>query len=554
MDEFLQAIRFDGGVSEEQIGDKHVQQLFAYIDTDKSGDISLSEFLTFVSTTTRKRPRLPRSGILVRENLLTHREREVLAAREAERLEGVPFIAEYIAVERIPLRETHQPDSKIIGYLNANEVVAVTKVWEGNRMKCHRLTVGASPSEGWCSHRGRNKGGRLTVLLSRLTRQEWTSVSSHETSVAHRVATLRHMESIMNNPAVKHERLLREKRMGPDYQPTAHKADRWVSELLEIGCEDPDDKEPGAEDPKAVAVDLLSRCKTDHELSELLGVMERTHRAEWSRVGTAWLEQHQQMQERVAAAAQQCLQRRQHQEWKRQQQPIPPAPNQTFASIDRALKIRQIAQSKRQIMSMPTGGSTERRAAGSFPVHSEVVSLAPVVIQTHAERSASALSLQKEKETAIVESEDLQNDPTDHPNIDSDISLQRAAQSSSMDPVSSWSPSASADSILVPQETAGTEDQIGTSSHQVAPSDAVLTTSIKRSIGTDGSPAGARISVAAADGQSVAKDSCLSDDRSSSCANVLWRAPQTLPCAESARCLDPPPRAGISLKAQRLHG
>eukprot|EP01043_Picozoa_sp_COSAG02_P037643 COSAG02_NODE_2841_length_7913_cov_7.374840_3_plen_626_part_00 len=430
MEEFLLAVRIDGRIRADQISDKQVQQLFEHIDTDHSGGISLSELTAFVSKTTRKRPRLPRSGISL-ESLLTSREQEVLAAREAENLEGVPFIAEYIAVKRIPLRETHTPDSKIIGHLNTNEVVAVTKVWQGNEMKCHRLTFGAKPSVGWCSQRGRIQGGRLTVLLSRLTRQEWTSVTSHETSVAHRVATLRHMESVMNKPGVKEERRLRDKRMGLDNQPTMHKADKWVSELLGLRCEDSDDKESETEDPKAIAVHLLSRCKTDHEVAELIGLMERTQHAEWGRVGTTWLDQHQQMQERVAAAAQQCLQRQQ------QQQPLMPSPpTRTFASIDRALMIRRSAESKRHIMSESTGGAT-----------------------TSTERN-----------------------------------------------------------IVVDGETTG------------------------ETTGATG---------AAEDGQS-ATGSCQLGDSSSSCANVLWRVPQTLPLAESTRCLDPPPKACSSRRAQRL--
>ena len=44
MEEFLQAVRYEGGIKEEDISDKQVQQLFAHVDEDNSGDISLSEF------------------------------------------------------------------------------------------------------------------------------------------------------------------------------------------------------------------------------------------------------------------------------------------------------------------------------------------------------------------------------------------------------------------------------------------------------------------------------------------------------------------------------
>ena len=72
---------------------------------------------------------------------------------------GVPFIAEYIAVDRIPLREKAQVGSKVIGWLAKHEVVAVTQVYAGNEMKIVRMKWNSTPKDGWTSHRGKHPNG-----------------------------------------------------------------------------------------------------------------------------------------------------------------------------------------------------------------------------------------------------------------------------------------------------------------------------------------------------------------------------------------------------------
>ena len=43
-EEFLQAVRYDGRIKEDQISDQQVEQLFNHVDKDGSGEIDYEEF------------------------------------------------------------------------------------------------------------------------------------------------------------------------------------------------------------------------------------------------------------------------------------------------------------------------------------------------------------------------------------------------------------------------------------------------------------------------------------------------------------------------------
>ena len=70
-----------------------------------------------------------------------HEAKEVEDEEDAQIkiMDGVPFIAEYIAAEKLPLRAEASPTSKVVGFLEKGEVVAVTQVHNGNEMRIHRL-------------------------------------------------------------------------------------------------------------------------------------------------------------------------------------------------------------------------------------------------------------------------------------------------------------------------------------------------------------------------------------------------------------------------------
>lgn len=508
MDEFLQAVRFDGNVKEDQISDREVDELFKHIDEDNSGGISQAEFSAFTSKTTRKRPRLPLSGKMKSSSkrLLTALEKEVLAIKEAERSEGVPFIAEYIATERIPLRQTCKIDSKIVGFLNVNEVVAVTQVWKGNEMKCHRLRLNAKPLSGWASQRGRAKSGKISILLSRLSRDEWTSIAFHETSVAQRVSTLRCIHNVMDRPEVKHERLLREKRMGPGNQISAHISDAWVSDLLELGSKGPEEslEEAGAEDPKAVAVGFLSKCTTDHELAELLDLLERTQRSEWRRVGRAWEVSSLEKRKQVAAAAKKSLERR---EQELASSAMPPAATRQFASIDRALLIHKKVESKRQ--PTPVAPTEQHSIRRNHPTYLE-----------GKVDSASSQNWDTRFEAIGVNTESVQDN--------TGTSTDAISQPPALSPATSLGTSARADRISCARQ----QPDVPSIELHAAPSDDAEILNDNLSARPEETAGGVVVAELTPLGVSTG-----------SCASVLWRAPRPTALVHSARRHEPPPRS-----------
>ena len=504
-DEFKECVRNEARISEEQINDKEIAQLFKHVDEDGSGEITVDEFTAFMSKSSRKRPKLPPSGALKagrQTRHLTPMEQIAMATREAERMEGVPFIAEYIALERLPLREKSNVGSKVVGYLEKNEVVAVTQVWAANEMKCHRLKWGAKPTNGWCSHRGKNKGGRTNVLLSRLTRDEWSAIAFHETSVAHRISTLANMYKIQDQPEVKHERRLRAQMMGPENQLNKHKADQWVCTEL------------GLEDPEQVGVGFLSRCTTDDELEELVNLLERTPRQEWRRVATEW-------ESTVAEHRSAQQQLRQTQEG-RFIAPMPPVAARVFACIDRALVIRQIAEARRQAME---GGEAEEEeeateeAAEEGPRAVALSQLEQAVLQAHAERR-DAVDKKEQERTARA----------------AQAASSAAGSAAATQPAPPLSVTIISAEFVDQSPTVPLATTVAASQLPAQPlSSPEKPTASEQSVAPEGPTPSLKLHAEA--------EANVAGARDGSCTNALWRTPQAPPLARSARCRDPPPRA-----------
>lgn len=214
LEELTACIRCDANVSEEQLSADELRDLFDYINADGSGEISAEEFGSFMDTPMAEtRAPLPISGNV---NRSTPRHaspkasrkpmdgsKEAAARQPAPWLQqfvrptqkALPSVAEYMTNARVPLRADCFADSEVIGYLKKGEVVAVTHIWGGNEFKCHRLRCydprRGMAGWGWTSHRGKLRPtDKTSELLSRLSRDEWSTMCEHYAYIADRVATL----------------------------------------------------------------------------------------------------------------------------------------------------------------------------------------------------------------------------------------------------------------------------------------------------------------------------------------------------------------------------
>lgn len=183
LDELASCIRWDANISEDQLSDFEIDQLFKYIDSDGSGEISVEEFIRFMNTPIGMAQKSTTSWM------------EVYGGFGRGQQKPHTFVAEYIALARVPLRAACFVDSDIIGYIEKGEVVVVTHVWGGNELNCRRLRWHHPRDNmvmaGWTSHRGRLKPtDRFSELLCRLDKNEWSSISMHHTRIADRVSLL----------------------------------------------------------------------------------------------------------------------------------------------------------------------------------------------------------------------------------------------------------------------------------------------------------------------------------------------------------------------------
>lgn len=177
---FIHAVRKDAQVTPAVLSDAQLEDCFNRIDVDGNCAISCDEFLKWRGSI--------RAG---------HNHHHTCSAEEggsddsndgdvSQRTKNrVPFVAEYIALQRATMRSGQDISSPKIGTLDSGEVVAVLQV-RGRRLKVQRLKCYAQPMSGWVSERGAD----LKPIMEMLPRSEWTSLEQHTIAVAARVASL----------------------------------------------------------------------------------------------------------------------------------------------------------------------------------------------------------------------------------------------------------------------------------------------------------------------------------------------------------------------------
>lgn len=185
-DRFIHATRRDAQISPAVLTDKQLEVIFDRIDMDSNSAISCDEFLQWLGNIKHKYDPL-RDGVIV-PGTPGGEEGEGSDDTRQQPQNQVPFVAEYIALQRATLRSGQDITSPKIGMLSTGEVVAVLQV-HGRRMKVQRLKYQANPKNGWVSDRT----AALTPIMERLPREEWSSIKGHTTAVAERVAALNSM-------------------------------------------------------------------------------------------------------------------------------------------------------------------------------------------------------------------------------------------------------------------------------------------------------------------------------------------------------------------------
>ena len=181
--EFLHATRRDAMINPGLLSDTQLEDIFNRIDIDGDCLVSCEEFMKWIG-------HLENEDDLMRDGFIGESEDgsddgsdDGKPHRKAKN--RVPFVAEYIALQRATLRSGQDLSSPKVGMLGAGEVVAVLQV-KGRRMKVQRLKYQAKPSSGWVSDRTAD----LKPIMELLPRTEWSSVTKHTTAVAERVASL----------------------------------------------------------------------------------------------------------------------------------------------------------------------------------------------------------------------------------------------------------------------------------------------------------------------------------------------------------------------------
>ena len=76
--------------------------------------------------------------------LLIPREKAYMAEKS-----GVPFVAEYITLQRAAVHEAPEPGARVLGYLDKGEVIAVTQVVYRTHVRVHRMRWNVEPQGGW---------------------------------------------------------------------------------------------------------------------------------------------------------------------------------------------------------------------------------------------------------------------------------------------------------------------------------------------------------------------------------------------------------------------
>ena len=174
---FIHATRRDAQVGPAILSDAQLEDIFNRIDVDGNCSVSCEEFLKWIGHLKHTRDPLRDGANVPEANGDDDRPRQMK--------KRVPFVAEYIALQRATMRSGQDISSPKIGMLSTGEVVAVLQV-RGRRMKVQRLKHQAKPSQGWVSDRTSD----LKPIMEMLPRVEWTSISGHTTAVAERVALI----------------------------------------------------------------------------------------------------------------------------------------------------------------------------------------------------------------------------------------------------------------------------------------------------------------------------------------------------------------------------
>ena len=198
-DRFIQAARRDAQVGKAFLTDAQLEDIFNRIDTDGDRKVSCEEFLKWLGHLEHERDPLRDGAVVPDANGDDDRPRP--------KKNRVPFVAEYIALQRATLRSGQDISSPKIGMLSTGEVVAVLQM-RGRRMKVQRLRHQAKPSQGWVSDRTAD----LKPIMEMLPRVEWTSITGHTTAVAERVALLNSLPQPTRPgpPSIWHTRIVEE--------------------------------------------------------------------------------------------------------------------------------------------------------------------------------------------------------------------------------------------------------------------------------------------------------------------------------------------------------
>ena len=181
--EFHHATRRDAQITPGMLSDKQLEDVFNRIDIDGDCRVSCDEFRQWIGKLASEKG-FARDGMIGGDGEDDEDDEDEIE-RKRKAKNRVPFVAEYIALQRATIRCGQDLSSQKTGMLGAGEVVAVLQV-RGRRMKVQRLKYLVKPASGWVSDRTAD----LKPIMELLPREQWSSITSHTTTVAERVASL----------------------------------------------------------------------------------------------------------------------------------------------------------------------------------------------------------------------------------------------------------------------------------------------------------------------------------------------------------------------------
>jgi hypothetical protein len=159
-EELSRAVRRDLNIREHELSDADLRRLFVQIDADGSGTISAEELVEFMSW---KSTTPPGSGAKRRGS--------------DDDQSHLPFVAEFIAMKGLVMREGASIHSPKVGRIAKGEIVAVMRA-VGNRLRVERLRVNVQPRRGWVTEWDDRAG---EAFLEMLPREEWGDSAYNDT-------------------------------------------------------------------------------------------------------------------------------------------------------------------------------------------------------------------------------------------------------------------------------------------------------------------------------------------------------------------------------------